>query len=67
MSKQVLIDKAADRFFSPRDSRLGFFPLRDAGGIVPSKGRGETTDEEKDVVNDDEYSDKGDPHYGQVQ
>jgi hypothetical protein len=56
------MDEAADRLFSPRYSPLGFFALWDARGIVPSKGMGETADPEEEIINDDEYSDKGDRH-----
>lgn len=60
------MDKAADGFFSPWDPGFGFFPLWDAGSIVPSKGTGKTADKEEDIVNDDEYSNEGDPHCGQA-
>lgn len=66
LSEQVLVDHTADGFFSPRHSLLGFLPLRNAWSVVPRKGTSETTDKKDDVVNDDEYSNKGDTHCGRV-
>ena len=66
VSEQVPVDKAANGFFSPRDSPFGFLSLWDARSVVPSKGTSKTADEEEDIVNDDEYADEGDPHYSQA-
>lgn len=60
------MNEASDGFFSPRHSPLGLLTLRDTGGIIPSKGMCETTDPEKDVINDNEYANERDPHYSRV-
>jgi len=64
--EQVPVDKTTDWFFSPRNAPFGFFSLWDTRSVVPSKGTGEATDKEEEIVNDDEYSDEGDPHYSQA-
>ena len=60
------MDKAANGLFSPRDAPLGFFPLWDAGSIIPSEGTSETANKEEDIVNDDKHANEGDPHYSQA-
>ena len=57
------MDEAADRFFSPRKSPFSFFSLWNPRSVVPGKGTGETADKEEDIVDDNEYSNEGDPHY----
>jgi hypothetical protein len=60
------IDETTDGLFSPRYSPLGVFPLWNTRGIVPGEGTGKTTYPEEDVVNDDKYADKRDPHWSQA-